>query len=86
MLHESSNKRFALQYAMAALITFTGSAVLLKGTAFPLGTPGPRLLILCVAYLMMLTGAFLVFLAGTVLIQARGPFHGPRDRTKNGRR
>lgn len=79
MIHASSKTRFAVQYALAALIAFAGGAVLLRGTAFPLGMPGPGLLTSVVAYLLIVTGAFLVVMAATQLVRARGS-HGSQRR------
>lgn len=71
--------RFAIQYGLAALIAFAGSAVLLRlGTGNPLGPAGRNtglgLLSCVVAALLILTGGLLAFMAATELVNvnARG--------------
>jgi drug/metabolite transporter (DMT)-like permease len=86
MIHSSSKRRFPIQYVVAALIAFAGSAVLLKGIAIPLGTPGPGPLSYVVAALLILTGALLVVMAATELVHPRGPFDGSADAVKQRRR
>lgn len=81
MLQASS--RHAIQYTLAALIAFAGGAVLLKGTAIPLGssggTAGPGPLSWVIAALLALTGAVLIVMAVAELVHARRTLHGPRD-------
>jgi hypothetical protein len=72
-----------MQYVLAALMAFAGSAVLSKGIAIPPGgTPGPGLLSQVVAALLALTGAILLVLAAAELIHGRGPRGGSHDPAK----
>jgi hypothetical protein len=71
----NQSSRSVIPYALAASIAFMGSAVVLKGTVLPPGSPGetagPGMLSYVVAVLLILTGMVLVTLALTTLFHAR---------------
>jgi hypothetical protein len=78
--------RYAIQYTLGALIAFAGGAVLLKGTAIPLGSPEgtarPGMLSYVVAALLALTGAVLIVMAVAELVRARRAHDGSHDAAK----